>query len=240
MKSSTGTASASQTSAVAVVGAAPACRSRGERHPAGVDEDPSLRRLVADDGRQHRRRDLVDAADADVVHDQVVERRERRRGSLSRRRGGAPTRRSASSRHATSGHGSPAARSRSAARTQRALLLGERHSASGQSSAYDAPACVITPRSRHRRAGAAIPISRSDSGSTPARWPSLSISIITSWRKPLATIATRRHRSTISVSAQPPRAARRASRRARCRPYLQDVVETGAKNTSRFLQRRHH
>ena len=44
-----------------------------QRHPAGVDQDPSLVALVADHRRQHRQRDVVDLADTDPGHHEIEE-----------------------------------------------------------------------------------------------------------------------------------------------------------------------
>src|SRR3990167_3553202 len=45
----------------------------GHRHPAGVNQDPSLLGPESDHRGEHRKGDVVDGADADAVHHQIEE-----------------------------------------------------------------------------------------------------------------------------------------------------------------------
>jgi molybdopterin-guanine dinucleotide biosynthesis protein A len=87
------------------------------RHPARIDDRPALLGLVADDGGEHAQRDVRRRADADVGHHQVEEHVD---AGAHLGHAGQRARRQRRGRGAHADHraGRPAARRRSAARTQ--------------------------------------------------------------------------------------------------------------------------
>ena len=196
------------------------------RHPAGIDQDPALFRLVTDDRGQHRHRDVVDLADADAGHDQIEEdehpgphlgdpssasRHERRRRADADHRAGV-TGRAQDPAAPTTARPLPLGRSRQG-RRRRARHSSRRHGSARRAAPPPARAPRPSPAAgRRRRASRRSGGRRSRSRSAPrAAAPG---SRPRRPRSACATLSSSTARSTPAAAAP----ARGRACRARCRP----------------------
>jgi hypothetical protein len=217
-------------------------------HPAGVHQHPALVGLVADDGGEHAQRDLIGSAHAQAPASPGRGRRRRRRAPRSRRPANACRQRRRRAAHADfwagqAGGAQPLGGPHAAA----ALLFG--HRAAGPRAAAFVAGAGVGHHAAQR--GAAFVQRAADlqrahhSGGMPARWPSVSTSIITAKRwlvgRPCATTAcAAASESTTTVSRSRVRATPHGFQLAGCNAHgVEDVAQTGVEEDLGFLQRGH-